>query len=213
MHIPDGFISPQTYIPAIAISAALLALAYRKIELDAQKIPLIAGVSAISFVMMLIAIPFPGGTTMHLGGVAIISLLFGPWIAFSSVSLVLLIQALLFGEGGITSYPINIIAIAFIGSFSSYYSYKLLSSFSKNGAMLVAGWASIFLSSVVIAFVLGIQPLIASVDGTPLYFPFGLSVTLPSVIIPHILLGIAEGLVTLSGVKFLRTQFNSVFHE
>nr|WP_321267368.1 energy-coupling factor ABC transporter permease [uncultured Sulfurimonas sp.] len=213
MHIPDGFISPQTYIPAIAISASLLALAYKKIELDVEKIPLIAGVSAISFVMMLIAIPFPGGTTMHLSGVAIIALLFGPWIAFSSISLVLLIQALLFGEGGITSYPINIIAMAFVGSFSAYYSHKLLSSFSKNSAMFMAGWASIFFPSIIIALVLGIQPLIASSDGTPLYFPFGLSVTLPSVIIPHIFIGIVEGLVTLSSIKFLRTQFRSVFDE
>ena len=194
------------------MSAVLLTIAYKKIELDVEKIPLIAGVSAISFVMMLIAIPFPGGTTMHLGGVAIIALLFGPWIAFSSVSLVLLIQALLFGEGGVTSYPINIIAIAFVGSFSSYYSYKLLSFFSKNTAMFMAGWASIFFPSVLVAFILGIQPIIASVDSTPLYFPFGLTVTLPSVILPHIFLGIAEGLVTLSGVKFLRTQFKSVFN-
>lgn len=211
MHIPDGFISPQTYIPAIAISAVLLSIAYKKIELDVEKIPFIAGVSAVSFVIMLIAIPFPGGTTMHLSGVAIIALLFGPWIAFSSISLVLLIQALLFGEGGITSYPINIIAIAFVGSFSSYYSYKLLSSFSKNIAMFMAGWTSIFFPSVVVALVLGIQPLVASVDSTPLYFPFGLSVTLPSVVIPHILLGIAEGFVTYSGVKFLKTQFRSIF--
>jgi len=213
VHIPDGFISPQTYIPAIAISASLLALAYKKIELDVEKIPLIAGVSAISFVMMLIAIPFPGGTTMHLSGVAIIALLFGPWIAFSSISLVLLIQALLFGEGGITSYPINIIAMAFVGSFSAYYSHKLLSSFLKNVSMFMAGWASIFFPSIIIALVLGIQPLIASSDGTPLYFPFGLSVTLPSVIIPHIFIGTVEGLVTLSSIKFLRTKFRSVFGE
>ncbi len=213
MHIPDGFISPQTYIPAIAISASLLALAYKKTELDVEKIPLIAGVSAISFVMMLIAIPFPGGTTMHLSGVAIIALLFGPWIAFSSISLVLLIQALLFGEGGITSYPINIIAMAFVGSFGAYYSHKLLSSFSKNIAIFMAGWASIFFPSIIIALVLGIQPLIASTDGTPLYFPFGLSVTIPSVVVPHIFIGIVEGLVTLSSIKFLRTKFRSVFGE
>ncbi|MDQ7042118.1 MAG: energy-coupling factor ABC transporter permease, partial [Sulfurimonas sp.] len=162
MHIPDGFISPQTYIPAIAISAGLLTLAYKKIELDVEKIPFIAGVSALSFVMMLTAIPFPGGTTMHLSGVAMIALLFGPWIAFSSISLVLLIQALIFGEGGITSYPINIISIASVGSFSVYYAHKLLSRFSKDTALFFAGWASIFFSSVLIATVLGIQPLIAS---------------------------------------------------
>ncbi|MDQ7042172.1 MAG: energy-coupling factor ABC transporter permease, partial [Sulfurimonas sp.] len=144
-------------------------------------------------------------------GVAIIALLFGPWIAFSSISLVLLIQALIFGEGGITSYPINIISIAFVGSFSAYYAHKLLSHFSKDTALFFAGWASIFFSSVLIATVLGIQPLIASDGQTPLYFPFGLSVTIPSVVIPHIFLGIAEGLVTLTGVKFLKKQFKSVF--
>ena len=119
----------------------------------------------------------------------------------------------MFGEGGITSYPVNIIAMAFVGSFSAYYSHKLLSSFSKNGAMFMAGWASIFFPSIIIALVLGIQPLVASDGTTPLYFPFGLSVTLPSVVVPHIFIAIIEGLVTLSSVKFLRTQFRSVFSE
>jgi len=211
VHIPDGFISPQTYIPATAISAVLLARAYKKIDLDVEKVPFIAGVSALSFVMMLIVIPFPGGTTMHLSGVAIISLLFGPWVSFSAISLVLLIQALIFGEGGITSYPVNILAIAFVGSFSAHYAYKILLRFSQNIALFFAGWASIFFSSALVALVLGIQPIIASVGETPLYFPFGLSVTIPSVVIPHIFLGIVEGLVTLSGVKFLKKQFKSVF--
>lgn len=212
MHIPDGFISPQTYLPAIAVSALLLTIAYKKIDLDVEKIPLIAGVSALSFVLMLIVIPFPGGTTMHLGGVAIIALLFGPWTAFGSLSLVLLIQALLFGEGGITSYPVNMLAIAFLGSFSAFALYTLIASYSKNAAMFAAGWASVFFPSVLIAFVLGIQPLIASEGSTPLYFPFDLTITLPSVIIPHLFLGIIEGVVTLSVVKFLRARFKGVFY-
>ncbi len=213
MHIPDGFISPQTYIPALVVSAGLLSIAYKKIDLDVEKIPFVAGVSALSFVMMLIIIPFPGGTSVHLSGIAIIALLFGPWVSFASLSLVLLLQALLFGEGGITSLPLNILSLAFLGSFSAYYCYKIFSKFSTKIATLSAGFFSIVIPSVFIAFVLGLQPLIASADGSPLYFPFGWSVTFPSVVLPHLLLGIIEALVTLSVVKFLRTRYGGNFSE
>lgn len=213
MHIPDGFISPQTYLPILGVSAALLALAYKKIELDVEKIPFIAGVSALSFVMMLIILPFPGGTSMHLSGIAIIALLFGPWVSFASLSLVLLLQALLFGEGGITSLPVNILFIAFVGSFSAHYCYRLFSRFSDKTAILLAGYFSIVIPSLFIASVLGLQPLIASDNGTPLYFPFGWSITFTSVVIPHLFLGIIEAVVTLSVVQFLRTRFRRDFGE
>lgn len=211
MHIPDGFISPQTYLPALAVSLVLWSVAAKKIHLEAEKIPFIAGVSAMSFVLMLIALPLPGGTTVHLGGVAIIALLFGPWIGFVSVSLVLLIQALLFGEGGITAYSVNVLSIAFVGSFGAHYMYKLLVRF-KRASLLAAGYVSSVLPSLAIAIFLGIQPLIASEDGKPLYFPFDLNITLIAVVGPHLLLGIAEAVVTLMAVQFLRSRFGKAFH-
>lgn len=165
----------------------------------------------MSFVLMLIALPLPGGTTVHLGGVAIIALLFGPWIGFVSVSLVLLIQALLFGEGGITAYSVNVLSIAFVGSFGAHYMYKLLVRF-KRASLLAAGYVSSVLPSLAIAIFLGIQPLIASEDGKPLYFPFDLNITLIAVVGPHLLLGIAEAVVTLMAVQFLRSRFGKAFH-
>ena len=214
MHIPDGFLSPQTYLPAAVIGAGLLMLAYKKVELDVEKIPMLSGVSAIAFVMMLIIIPIPGGTTVHLSGIAILAILFNPWIAFMSISLVLLIQALMFGEGGVTAYPLNMLSLAFLGSFSAYYAYHLFKNFSEKFATIFAGWISIVLPSVFIATILGIQPLIAtSNEGNPLFFPFGLEVTLPTIVLPHLLLGIVEGLVTFGVVKFLQTRFKRAFDE
>jgi len=214
MHIPDGFISPQTYLPAAVVGAGLLAIAYKKVNLDIEKIPMLSGVSAIAFVMMLIIFPIPGGTTVHLSGIAIVALLFNPWMAFMSISLVLLIQALMFGDGGVTAYPVNMLSLAFLGSFSAYYGYHLFKNVSKKFATLFAGWISIVLPSLFIATVLGVQPLIASADdGSPLFFPFGLDVTLPSIVIPHLLLGLLEGLVTFGVVNFLRLRFKRAFDE
>ncbi len=214
MHIPDGFLSPQTYLPAAVMGGGILMLAYKKVELDVEKIPMLSGVSAIAFVMMLIIIPIPGGTTVHLSGIAILALLFNPWVAFMSISLVLLIQALMFGEGGVTAYPLNMLSLAFLGSFSAYYGYALFKNFSEKFATIFAGWISIVLPSVFIATILGIQPLIAtSNEGNPLFFPFGLEVTLPTIVLPHLLLGIVEGLVTFGVVKFLQTRFKRAFDE
>lgn len=214
MHIPDGFLSPQTYLPAAIMGAGLLMLAYKKVALDVEKIPMLSGVSAIAFVMMLIIFPIPGGTTVHLSGIAIVALLFSPWIAFLSISLVLLIQALMFGDGGVTSYPLNMLSLAFLGSFSAYYGYHMFKNISEKFAIIFAGWISIVLPSIFIATILGIQPLIASSsEGAPLFFPFGLEMTLPSIVLPHLLLGIIEGFVTFGVVNFLRTRFKKAFDE
>ncbi len=210
MHIPDGFISPQTYLPALVVSGVLWAVAAKKIRLDVEKIPLLGGVSALAFVLMLIALPLPGGTTVHLGGVAIVALLFGPWSAFVAISLVLLIAALLFGEGGITSYSVNVLAIAFSGSFSAFLVSKILSRY-ENAALVGAGFVSVVIPAIIVALALGIQPSIASDSGRPLYFPFGLDVTVPAIVLPHFFLGIAEGVVTLGAVRFLRHHFRGYF--
>jgi len=212
MHIPDGFISPQTYLPAAILGAGLLFYGYKKVALDVEKIPMLSGVSAMAFVMMLIIIPIPGGTTVHLSGIAILALLFNPWVAFMSISLVLLIQALMFGDGGVTSYPINMLSLAFLGSFSAYYGYALVKRYSEKYAIFFAGWVSIVIPSLFIATILGLQPIIASAeDGTARFFPFGLDVTLPSIVLPHLLLGVLEGLVTVAVVGFLKTKFKRAF--
>ena len=212
MHIPDGFLSPITYIPATVAAAGLIAFALRRTDLASEKVAAVASLSAFSFVAMLFAIPMPGGTTVHLGGVGLMAVLFGPWTAFGALSLVLLIQALLFGEGGITAYGVHVIAIACAGSAAAYAFYRLLRRFNETAALFAAGWAGLVVPALIVATVLGIQPLIAhDAGGRPLFFPFGLDVTLPSIVLPHLIAGVAEGAVTVIMVRFLRRHFKGVF--
>jgi cobalt/nickel transport system permease protein len=206
MHIPDGFISPQTYLPAYVAAAGLWAFAARRVkrDLDADTLPFLAACTALSFVLMMVALPLPGGSTAHAAGIGLLAVSFGGWMAFLAVSLVLAMQALLFGDGGITALPINALAMGFIGSFAALATWKLLGRLNQNLALFLAGWLSIVLPALLMALVLGVQPMIAhDAQGAPLFFPFGLAVTLPAVVLPHLLVGVAEGVLTVLGYRYL----------
>ena len=207
MHIPDGFISPQTYLPAYAAAAGLWAYAARRVkrDLDADTLPFLAAYTALSFVLMMVALPLPGGSTVHAAGIGLLAVSFGGWMAFLAISLVLAMQALMFGDGGITALPINALAMGFIGSFAAVTAWKLLGRFNQNVALFLAGWLSIALPALLVALVLGVQPLIAhDAQGTPMFFPFGLNVTLPAIVLPHLLVGLAEGALTVLGFRYLK---------
>ena len=215
MHIPDGYLSPITYISSYAVAVPLWVVAFRRLKekLNEESLPVLASLSALSFVIMMFNIPIPGGTSGHALGVALITIVFGRWIGFLSLSLVLFIQALLFGDGGITSFAVNALSMGFVGAFSADFVFKKFKS--KSYAPFLAGWVSAVSASVVIAFVLGIQPLIAVSDsGEPLYFPFSLSVTFPAVVGSHILFfGLVEGVFTSLAYKFLQRIEPSLIKE
>jgi cobalt/nickel transport system permease protein len=200
MHIPDGFIAPQMYVPAYAASAGLWALALRRLKtrLREEAIPRLAVLTALAFVLMMVAIPWPGGTSVHASGVALLAVFFGPWIAFVATSLVLLMQALVFGAGGITALPINALSIGLAGGLVAWLVYRGLVRWNRSVALVAAGWFSVVVPAALVAVALGVQPRLAhAADGTPLFFPFGLEITLPAVVIPHLVVGVGEGVLTL----------------
>lgn len=206
MHIPDGFISPQTYLPAYAAAAGLWAYAARRVrrQLDADTLPFLAAYTALSFVLMMVALPLPGGATAHAAGVGLLAVCFGAWMAFLAVSLVLAMQALLFGDGGIIALPINALAMGLVGSLAAVAAWKLLGRLHQATALFLAGWLSIALPALLVALALGIQPLVAhDASGKPLFFPFGPEIVLPAVVLPHLLVGVAEGVLTLLGYRYL----------
>jgi cobalt/nickel transport system permease protein len=206
MHIPDGFISPQTYLPAYAAAAALWVYAARRVkrELDADTLPFLAAYTALSFVLMMVALPLPGGTTVHAAGIGLLAVSFGGWMAFLAVSLVLAMQALLFGGGGVTALPINALAMGLVGGFAALAAWKTFGRWNQTLGLFLAGWLSVALPALLVALTLGVQPLIAQdARGAPLFFPFGLSVTLPAVVLPHLLVGLAEGVLTVLGYRYL----------
>jgi cobalt/nickel transport system permease protein len=202
MHIPDGFIAPQMYLPLYAAAAGLWAYGAKRVgaSLDATRLPWLASLTAASFALSFIALPLPGGTSAHVTGVGLLSVLFGPWLAFMAASLVFAIQALLFGDGGITTLPLNALAMGFVGAMAAAGAHRLAPARFASAGVFMAGWIGLFLPSVCIALALGAQPLIAhGPAGEPLYFPFGIAVTLPALMIPHALLGLGEGALSVLG--------------
>jgi cobalt/nickel transport system permease protein len=206
MHIPDGFIAPQMYAPAYAAAAGLWAYAANKVRRTVREetIPLMGVMTALAFGLSLVAIPLPGGTSVHASGIGLLAVLFGVWASFLSLSLVLLLQALLFGMGGITSFPVNAIAMGFFGSLAGYAAFAALRRASLRAALFAAGFAAVAVPAAIVAAALGAQPHIAQrADGTPLFFPFGFRVTIPAVVIPHLLVGAGEGVLTVLVHGFL----------
>ncbi len=207
MHIPDGFLSPKTYIPLYIVSGGLLSFGFYKLKekLSEETIPRIAILTAITFILMSFAVPIPGGTSAHSVGAALFSILLGPWISYICLTLCLIIQTFVFGMGGITSLPVNSLALGFIGSFSSYFIYIFLKKFNEKLAIFLAGYLSLIFSSIFIAFILGLQPIISkTLEGKPLFFPFGFKIVFPALIIPHLFIGFGEGAITLIFILFLR---------
>src|SRR5512140_1340455 len=105
MHIPDGYLSPQTYLSLYGIPIPILAVAARKVKqtLRSRHVPLLALGAAFSFVIMMFNVPVPGGTSGHAVGAVLVAVLLGPWAACIAVSIALIVQALMFGDGGITA--------------------------------------------------------------------------------------------------------------
>lgn len=214
MHIPDGYLSPQTYVPFYAFIIPYLAIASRKVKktLRSRHAPLMALGAAFSFVIMMFNIPIPGGTTGHAVGGVIVAILLGPWAASIAVSVALIVQALLFGDGGITALGANCFNMAVVIPFTGYYIYRLIAGSSEITsprrwmAGAVAGYLGINIAAVLAGIEFGIQPLIASApDGHPLYAPYPLAVAVPAMTLEHLILfGLIEALVTALVIKYLQ---------
>ncbi len=206
MHIPDGFIAPVVYGPAYGVAGVLWTVGLRRLQrmIDPATLPRLAVATAAAFALMLVTVPLPGGTTVHVSGVGMIAVLFGVWQGFLALSLVFLLQALMFGDGGVTALPVNALAMGLCGSLAAVAVFRLLRRFQNTAALFCAGWFGTVVPAVVVALVLGAQPHLASTtDGRPLFFPFSWDVTLPAVIIPHLLVGVADGVLAVMAWRML----------
>lgn len=214
MHIPDGYLSPQTYIPFYAFIIPYLAIAAKKVKktVRSRHVSLLALGASFSFVIMMFNVPIPGGTTGHAVGGVIVAILLGPWAASIAVSIALIVQALLFGDGGITALGANCFNMAVVIPFVGFYCYKLIAGASgitssrRWIAAAVAGYVAINVAAVCAGVEFGIQPIIASApDGHPLYAPYPLAVAVPAMAAEHLILfGFIEALVTALVVRYLQ---------
>ncbi len=214
MHIPDGYLSPSTCAATLVVAAPFWYVASRKVkkQLHTRLVPLMAVFSAFSFVVMMFNLPLPGGTTGHAVGMAIASIVLGPWAALLSISAALLIQAVFFGDGGITAFGANSLNMAIIGSLVAYGVYTVvagraaLTSVRRVIAGGLAGYISINVAAFVAAIEFGIQPLLFhDASGTPLYAPYPLSIAIPAMMLGHLTFaGLAEAVAGAGLVAVLQ---------
>lgn len=222
MHIPDGYISPHTAGVLYIVAVPLWGFSLRRVrsKLSGRQVPLLAVLAAFSFLVMMFNIPLPGGTTGHAVGGVLVAILVGPWPALAAVTLALAVQALFFGDGGLLALGANSLNLGFAMPFAGYLVFRAVAGKSRQGrraviAAAVGGYAGINTAALLVALQLGIQPLLHHLpDGTPLYCPFTLSVTLPAMMIPHLTLGgAAEAILTGGVLAFLTRYHPEIFGE
>lgn len=214
MHIPDGYLSPSTcgvmYLLALPFwSGALIRL---KAVLSTRVVPLLSLFAAFSFVVMMFNLPLPGGTTGHAVGMGIATIVLGAPASILAISIALLVQALFFGDGGISTFGANCFNMAIVGSLAAYAVYRLvgagasLTAKRRVVAAGLAGYVAINVAALLAAIEFGIQPaLFRDASGAPLYCPYPLSVSIPAMMIGHLTFaGLAELIVTAGIVSYLQ---------
>jgi cobalt/nickel transport system permease protein len=216
MHIPDGYLGPATsgFFYAVMMPIWFFASRIVKKTLKAKQVPLLAIGAAFSFVIMMFNVPIPGGTTGHAVGGVLVAILLGPWAATIAITVALVIQALLFGDGGITAIGANCFNMAFVLVFVGYYTYRLISynAPAASGRRVIAAGIAAYIGINVAALIAGIefglQPLLHhTATGQALYCPYGLKVAVTAMSGEHLLVfGWVEAVVTALVVKYLQKQ-------
>jgi cobalt/nickel transport system permease protein len=220
MHIPDGYLSPATCAALYAGSAPFWYVSLRRLKrvLTTKLIPLLSVLAAFSFVVMMFNLPLPGGTTGHAVGVSVASIVLGPWASILAISVALFIQAVFFGDGGITALGANCFNMAVAGSLVAYFTYRVISgkcaivSRRRVFAAGVAGYLSINVAALLTAIEFGIQPLLfRDASGAPLYAPYPLKIAVPAMMAGHITVaGFAELILSAGLVAWLQRSHPSL---
>ncbi len=195
MHIPDGFIDLPTSIAFTAVSTAAVGVALKKAksELSEKTAPL-AGLTAVFiFAVQMLNFPVAAGTSGHLLGGTLAAVLVGPWVATLALTIVLLLQALLFADGGLTALGLNVFNISILAVWIAYFIFLILKKIlpKTKTSLIVSSAIAALISVPVSAFGFWVQYAI----GGNATFP--LETVLTAMISTHILIGIGEAIITV----------------
>ena len=196
MHVPDGFLDPATSLATGAVAAGVVAVALRRAEreLDERTAPLAGLTAAFVFAAQMINFPVAGGTSGHLIGGVLTAVLVGPWTAILSMTVVLLVQAVLFADGGLTALGTNVTLIAVVAVVLGYGAFRLLAAVlpRTRGGVVAAAAVAAFLSipAAALTFV-GLFAVGAVAD-----VPLGAVVAAMGGV--HLLIGLGEAAITVA---------------
>ena len=221
MHIPDGYLGPETIAAGWALTVPVWYRANRrtkKLLSQPKMIPVLAFGAAFSFLVMMLNVPVAGGTTAHAVGAVLIAVIAGPEVACLAVSAALVIQAFFFGDGGVLTLGINCLNMAIVMPYAGYVVYRLLaggSDLQSSRRLYAAGigaWCGLVAAAFLNSIELGIQPLLHTVNGVAQYAPYGLKTTIPAMVGSHALIvGPIEAAFTVGVFAVLRRQSPELF--
>jgi cobalt/nickel transport system permease protein len=199
VHIPDGFINGETSLGAGIVAATGIGVSLRRAGqvLDEKQVPLAGLVAAFIFAAQMVNFPVASGTSGHLLGGVLAAVLVGPFIGAVCVTVVLVVQALLFADGGLTALGLNVVNMALVTSFGGYAIFRALRIVLPRSATAVA------LASGIAA---GVAVVLASVAFTVEYAIGGaggasVATVGAAMVSVHVLIGIGEGVITAMTVS------------
>lgn len=199
MHIPDGFLSVLVSVTLWIVSVLVIAYALKRVnaDLDERRIPLMGVLAAAIFAAQMLNFTVVGGTSGHLMGAALATILLGPWAAILVMTSVVGIQALIFQDGGLLVLGANIFNMGIVGVAVSYAAYQLTRTLLRDTRRtvliggFVAAWLSIFITSLSVALQLALSGISPA------------NIAIPAMGGIHALIGIGEGLITVSALGFI----------
>jgi cobalt/nickel transport system permease protein len=197
LHIPDGFLSPQVWAPLSVASAGAVAYAARRAEreLPLERVPLVGATAAFLFAAQMVNFRVAAGTSGHLLGGVLAAALLGPHAGFIAMTVVLIVQALLFQDGGVTTLGANLLNMGVIGCYVGWGAFTLLSKAARGrGALGLLGfsaWLSVVVASAACAVELALSGFVP------------LRPALAAMVGVHALIGLGEGALTVAAVSLL----------
>jgi cobalt/nickel transport system permease protein len=201
MHIPDGFLDLWICAVMFLLTAIFWIFAFRgaKERLGDKQVPLMGTLTAMFFAAQMMNYPIIGGTTAHLLGGPVLAIVLGPYAGLISMTIILLIQALFFGDGGITTFGANVWNMGVVGVFVPYLVYLAAARAAKSrSGLLIGAFLGAFIGDLLAAICAGLELGLSTLS-----FPYSVSIAVTAMAIHHSVIGIGEGAVTATIVGIL----------
>lgn len=207
MHIPDGFLSVMVSVILGAVTVLVVAYALKRVgqDLGERQVPMMGVLAAAIFAGQMLNFTVAGGTSGHLMGAALATILLGPWAGILVLTCVVGVQALIFQDGGLLVLGANIFNMGIVGVTVSYMAYRAI--FKLTGGrlwgILVGGFAAAWLSIEIAALSVGLQLAISGISPA--------NIAIPAMGGIHALIGLGEGLITVGALAFLHSARRDMF--
>lgn len=206
LHTPDGFLTPAVALIMWAVTAIVVAIAVRETNrtLDERAIPLMGVTAAFIFAGQMVNFPVAPGTSGHLLGGVLAAVLLGPWAGTLVMTAVVVVQALLFQDGGLVVLGANIFIMGIVGTLGAYAVYRFLVKLvggERRGRIPAAGVAAWL---AVMGGALSISLLLLVSNATTLE-------TMGVILGVHALIGLGEAAITVAALIFIQATRPDLF--